>query len=125
MRNARDKVLSSLGPRPPLQTGQHTGRRTLMEEPTAAGRKHKRVSMAVPASYDRRSLIDGKELRLHHGMVRDFSDSGICLFTSAPLNRGERIAVLCRDIWSAEKSGTVLWCHTLDFRLFRVGVDLQ
>jgi hypothetical protein len=29
------------------------------------------------------------------------------------------------DIWSAEKCGTVLWCHTLNFRLFRVGVDLQ
>jgi hypothetical protein len=96
-----------------------------MEEPTALGRKHKRVPMAVPVFYDRRSLISEQETRLLHGMVRDFSDSGICLFTNAPLNRGERITVLCEDIWSAEKCGTVLWCHTLDFRLFRVGVDLQ
>jgi hypothetical protein len=96
-----------------------------MEEATAPGRKHKRVPMAVPIFYDRQSLIDDQEAHPLHGMVRDFSDSGICLFTGAPLNRGERITVLCEDIWSTQKYGTVLWCHTLDFRLFRVGVDLR
>jgi hypothetical protein len=96
-----------------------------MEVTTATGRKHRRVPMAVPVFYDRQSLFNEQQTRLLHGMVRDFSDSGVCLFTSAPLNKGERITVLCEDIWSAEKCGTVLWWHTLDFRLFRVRVDLQ
>jgi hypothetical protein len=98
-----------------------------MEKRTAPiMRRHKRVSMAVPAFYDdRQSPANEKETRLSQGTVRDFSDSGVCLFTSAPLNRGESITVFCKDIWSAGKCGTVLWCNTLDFRLFRVGVGLQ
>ncbi len=96
-----------------------------MEKPTLLIRKHKRVPMAVPAFYDRQSPKNEKETSPSQGTVRDFSDSGICLFTSAPLHRGERITVFCRDIWSTEKWGTVLWCNTLDLRLFRVGICLQ
>ncbi len=97
-----------------------------MNKSSAPARKHKRVPMAVPAFYDCESQTsERKEPRLSQGTVRDFSDSGICLFTSAPLNRGERITVFCKDIWGAEKCGTVVWCNTLDFRLFRVGVGLQ
>jgi hypothetical protein len=98
-----------------------------MEKMTAPiMRKHKRVPMAVPAFYgDRPGPTNEKKPCLSHGTVRDFSDSGICLFTNAPLQRGESITVFCKDIWSVGKCGTVLWCNTLDVRLFRVGVGLQ
>ncbi len=89
-------------------------------------RKQKRVPMAVPAFYDDRQYpISEEETLLSQGTVRDFSDSGICLFTNAPLRKGESITVFCRDIWSAGKCGTVLWCNAVDLRLFRVGVGLQ
>lgn len=114
-----------LGLRPLLQTGRHAGRRTLMAKATAPLRKQKRVPLAVPALYDRQSQVNGKRTFLSQGTVRDFSDSGICLFTNAPLNKGEQITVFCEDIWSAEKCGTVLWCHTMNLSLFRVGVGLQ
>jgi hypothetical protein len=112
---------------PKGQTGQHTGRRVLMKKPTAPiMRKHKRVPLAVPAFYDDRQYpTNEKETLLSQGMVRDFSDSGICLFTNVPLRRGKRVTVFCKDIWSAGKCGTVLWCNALDLRLFRVGVSLQ
>jgi hypothetical protein len=98
-----------------------------MKQPTAPiMRKQKRVPMAVPVFYDDRQYpINEEETLLSRGTIRDFSDSGICLFTNVPLQRGESITVFCKDIWSAEKSGTVLWCNTLDLRLFRVGVSLQ
>ncbi len=97
-----------------------------MNTPLTPARKHKRVPMAVPAFYDCESPANGeKEIRLSEGTVRDFSHSGICLFASAPLNRGESIMVFCDDIWSAGKSGTVLWCNRMDLRLFRVGICLQ
>jgi hypothetical protein len=82
--------------------------------------------MTVPALYDnRRYPINGKDTLLSQGMVRDFSDSGMCLFTHAPLHRGESVTVFCKDIWSEGKCGTVLWCNRVDFRLFRVGITLQ
>ena len=96
-----------------------------MEKTTAPLRKHKRVTMAVPAFYDCQSQANEQRVRLSQGTVRDFSDSGICLFTNAPIKKGEQIKVFCEDIWSAEKCGTVLWCHTMYLNLFRVGVDLQ
>ncbi len=98
-----------------------------MEKTTAPViRKHKRVPMTVPAFYDDHQCpVSGKETPLSEGTIRDFSDSGICLFTNAPLDKGSSITVFCNDIWSAGKRGTVLWCNTLDLRLFRVGVSLQ
>jgi hypothetical protein len=97
-----------------------------MNKPPTPPRKHKRVPMAVPAFYDCESQPnERKETRLSQGTVRDFSDSGICLFTNAPLHRGERVTVFCKDIWSAGKGGTVLWCSTVDLRLFRVGISLR
>jgi hypothetical protein len=112
---------------PKDQPGGRTGRRVLMKEPTAPiRRKHKRVPMRAPAFYDDRQYpINEKETLLSQGTVRDFSDFGICLFTNAPLQRGESVTVFCKDIWSAEKCGTVLWCNTVDLRLFRVGIGLQ
>jgi hypothetical protein len=98
-----------------------------MKKPTAQiMRKHKRVPMTVPVFYDDRQYpTNEKETLLSRGTVRDFSDSGICFFTNVPLHRGESITVFCKDIWSAEKCGTVLWCNILDLRLFRIGVSLQ
>jgi hypothetical protein len=98
-----------------------------MQKPTAPlKRKYKRVPLSVPAFYDDRPYpLNEKETLLLHGRVRDFSDSGICLFTNAPLHRGERVTVFCKDIWSAGKCGTVLWCNRVDLRLFRVGISLQ
>jgi hypothetical protein len=127
MRNVGDgaKVVSPSQNATAITNGTNPGRRTLMEEPTVSVRRYKRVPMAVPAFYDLPLPANGKENRLLQGIVRDFSDAGICLFTNAPLQRGERITVFCRDIWGDGKSGTVLWCNTLDLKLFRVGVYLQ
>ncbi len=89
-------------------------------------RKHKRVPMTVPAFYDSRQYpINEQETLLSQGTVRDFSDSGVCLFTNSPLHRGESVTIFCKDIWSEGKSGTVLWCNAVDLRLFRVGISLQ
>jgi hypothetical protein len=84
------------------------------------------VLMTVSAFYDDRQYpINEEETLLSRGTVRDFSASGICLFTNAPLHRGESITVFCRDIWNEERPGTVLWCNAVDLRLFRVGISLQ
>jgi hypothetical protein len=98
-----------------------------MKTPTAPiMRKHERVPMTVSVFYDDRQYpTNENETLLSRGTVCDFSDSGICFFTNVPLRRGESITVFCKDIWTAEKCGTVLWCNTLDLRLFRVGASLQ
>jgi hypothetical protein len=111
----------------PKERTEQLPKGAFMEQATAqVMRKHKRVPMAVPALYNDGGCLTGeRETRLSRGTVRDFSDSGICLFTNTPLQKGENITVICKDIWSTEKSGIVLWCNTLDLRLFRVGVGLQ
>ena len=97
-----------------------------MDRPFIEKRRNKRTLFAVPISCDgdvlKASNPDSFSL---HGTVCDFSNEGLSFYTNMPVYEGEKITVLCSDIWDERKSCTIRWCSTLKFGLYKVGISLS
>jgi hypothetical protein len=70
---------------------------------TRRRRQHQRSLMIVTAEY---SLINSSQNTFSYGIISDMSESGMCLLTTDPLKRGEKIVIKSNPL---SKIAAVRW----------------
>ena len=59
------------------------------------------------------------------GLCKDASDSGMCVYSIAPLKTGTRVNVSCKCNGSTIKNATVKWCTEINKDLHKLGLAVD
>jgi hypothetical protein len=84
-----------------------------------------RTRLSVPITYAYCDTKDDKPDDYLEGTTFDISNTGLSFYTNSPLHVGACIKIISKDIWKEQRSGTVIWCKTLSYKHYLVGVSLQ
>jgi hypothetical protein len=86
---------------------------------------YERTRLSVPITYEYCDPKADKPGDSFEGTTFDISNTGLSFYTNSPLPVGAFIKIISKDIWKEQRSGTVIWCKTLSYKHYLVGVSLQ
>jgi c-di-GMP-binding flagellar brake protein YcgR len=91
---------------------------------TTERRKYFRIQVYLPMLY---SYINGDGKVTCEGTTLNFSDAGICFYSSRPLLAGLDLEVNISHIWDSPRKSVIRWCSRkmVSPELDKVGVSFQ
>jgi hypothetical protein len=87
-------------------------------------RRYYRIRIDLPICFTF-SDKDKHEIKQKEGVSLDISDTGMCFYTDAPLQKGAPLQLSVKHVWESPIRSTVRWCTMITNNLYRVGVSFQ
>jgi hypothetical protein len=85
-------------------------------------RRYYRIRIDLPIYF---TFSDKHEIKQKEGVSLDISDTGMCFYTDAPLQKGAQLQLSVQYVWDSPRGSTVRWCNMITNDLYRVGVSFQ